>query len=140
MEKTTRGRTGRKPKNDPADYKYSFRLNAGENARFERLLADSGAKDRTLFIKGSIFSEQLKVVKIDKATMDYYIRLTEFHKQFQAIGNNYNQVVRAIKNNFGEKRAAALLYRLEKLSVELMLVCKKVTALTQEYEQKWLQR
>ena len=140
MEKTTGTRTGRKPKNDPADRKYSFRLNAEENTRFERLLADSGARDRTLFIKKSIFSGQIKVVRIDKATMDYYIKLTEFHKQFQAIGNNYNQVVRALKNNFGEKRAMSLLYRLEKLSVELMLLCKKITALTQEYERKWLQR
>lgn len=112
MEKTTGTRTGRKPKNDPADRKYSFRLNAEENTRFERLLADSGARDRTLFIKKSIFSGQIKVVRIDKATMDYYIKLTEFHKQFQAIGNNYNQVVRALKNNFGEKRAMSLLYRL----------------------------
>lgn len=140
MEKTTGTRTGRKPKNDPADRKYSFRLNAEENTRFERLLADSGARDRTLFIKKSIFSGQIKVVRIDKATMDYYIKLTEFHKQFQAIGNNYNQVVRALKNNFGEKRAMSLLYKLEKLSVELMLLCKRITALTQEYERKWLQR
>ena len=140
MEKTTGTRTGRKPKNDPADRKYSFRLNAEENTRFERLLADSGARDRTLFIKKSIFSGQIKVVRIDKATMDYYIKLTEFHKQFQAIGNNYNQVVRALKNNFGEQRAMSPLYKLEKLSVELMLLCKKITALTQEYERKWLQR
>lgn len=140
MEKTTRTRTGRKPKSDPADRKYSFRLNAEENARFERLLADSGAKDRTLFIKKSIFSGQIKVVRIDKATMDYYIRLTEFYRQFQAVGNNYNQVVRTLKNNFGEKRAMALLYKLEKMSVELMLICKKIIVLTQEYEQKWLRR
>lgn len=140
MEKTTGARTGRKPKNDPADHKYSFRLNAEENTRFEKLLADSGAGNLTLFIKKSIFSGQIKVVKIDKATMDYYIRLTEFHKQFQAVGNNYNQVVRALKNNFGEKRARALLYKLERLSLELMLICKKVMALTQEYERKWLQK
>ena len=140
MEKTTGTRTGRKPKNDPADHKYSFRLNAEENTRFEKLLADSGAGNLTLFIKKSIFSGQIKVVKIDKATMDYYIRLTEFHKQFQAVGNNYNQVVRALKNNFGEKRAMALLYKLERLSLELMLICKKVMALTQEYERKWLQK
>ena len=72
--------------------------------------------------------------------MDYYIKLTDFHKLFQAVVNKYNQVVRALKNNFGEKRAMALLYRLEKLSIELMLVCKKVMALTQEYERKWLQK
>ena len=140
MEKTTRKRTGRKPKSDPADYKYSFRLNAEENSRFERLLAESEAKDRTRFIKKALFGGTLRVVKIDKATMDYYVRLTEFHRQFQALGNNYNQVVRAVKNNFGEKRAMALLYKLEKSNLELMLVCKKVMALTEEYARKWLQR
>ena len=140
MEKKTGARTGRKSKSNPADRKYSFRLNAEENTRFEQLLAESGARDITLFIKKSIFSGQIKVVKIDKATMDYYIKLTEFYRQFQAVGNNYNQVVRTLKNNFGEKRATALLYRLEKLSIELMLVCKKVMVLTQEYERKWLQK
>ncbi len=140
MKEDTRTRTGRKPKSDPADYKYSFRLNAEENTRFEQMVADADAKDRTLFIKKAIFGGQIKVVKIDKATMDYYIRLTEFYKQFQAIGNNYNQVVRAVKTNFGEKRAMSLLYQLEKASIELMLLTKKVMALTQEYEKKWLQK
>lgn len=140
MGKDTEKRTGRKPKSDPADYKYSFRLNTGENSRFERLLAESEARDRTLFIKKALFGGTLKVVKIDKATMDYYVRLTEFYRQFQAVGNNYNQVVRAVKNNFGEKRAMALLHKLEKSNLELMLLCKKIMALTQEYERKWLQR
>lgn len=140
MKEDTRTRTGRKPKSNPADYKYSFRLNAVENTRFEQMVADADAKDRTLFIKKAIFGGQIKVVKIDKATMDYYIKLTEFHKQFQAIGNNYNQVVRAVKTNFGEKRAMSLLYQLEKATIELMLLTKKVMALTQEYEKKWLQK
>lgn len=140
MKEDTRTRTGRKPKSDPADYKYSFRLNAEENTKFEQMVADADAKDRTRFIKKAIFGGQIKVVKIDKATMDYYIKLTEFYKQFQAIGNNYNQVVRAVKTNFGEKRAMSLLYQLEKASIELMLLTKKVMALTQEYEKKWLQK
>jgi len=140
MGKDTRARTGRKPKNDPADYKYSFRLNAAEKAKFDRLLAESGARDRTLFIKKAVFGGTLKVVKVDKAGMDYYVRLTEFYRQFQAVGNNYNQVVRSIRNNFGEKRAMALLYRLEKSNLELILVCRKVMALTEEYQRKWLQR
>ena len=138
MEKTTGTRTGRKPKNDPADHKYSFRLNAKENTRFEKLLADSGAGNLTLFIKKSIFSGQIKVVKIDKATMDYYIRLTEFHKQFQAVGNNYNQVVRALKNNFGEKRAYALLRNLEKATIDLVVLSKRIIMLTREFEEEYL--
>ena len=140
MEKKTGTRTGRKSKSNPADRKYSFRLNAEENTKFEQLLAESGARDLTLFIKKSIFSGQIKVVKIDKATMDYYIKLTEFHRQFQAVGNNYNQVVRTLKNNFGEKRAMSLLYKLEKMTLELMLLTKKTIALTEEYQKKWLQK
>nr|WP_229092864.1 conjugal transfer protein MobA [Bacteroides ovatus] len=140
MKEESRAKTGRKPKSDPADYKYSFRLNAGENMRFEKLVTESEAKDKTRFIKKAIFGGTIKVVKIDKATMDYYIRLTEFHKQFQAVGNNYNQVVRAIRSNFGEKRAMSLLYKLEKMTLELMLLNKKVIALTEEYQKKWLQK
>lgn len=139
-KKNLKKSVGRKPKPDPAVFRYGIKLNAQENGQFELLFAKSGLKQRARFIKSMLFGREIKVVKIDKATMDYYIRLTEFHKQFQAVGNNYNQVVRALKNNFGEKRARALLYKLERLSLELMLVCKKVMALTQEYERKWLQK
>ena len=125
MKEESRAKTGRKPKSDPADYKYSFRLNAGENMRFEKLVTESEAKRQNTFHQKAIFGGTIKVVKIDKATMDYYIRLTEFHKQFQAVGNNYNQVVRAIRSNFGEKRAMSLLYKLEKMTLELMLLNKK---------------
>ena len=138
-KKNSRKSAGRKPKSDPAVHRYVVRLNSEENGRFDIQFQKSGLKERSKFIKTMIFGKEIKVVRIDKATMDYYIRLTEFHKQFQAVGNNYNQVVRALKNNFGEKRARALLYKLERLSLELMLVCKKVMALTQEYERKWLQ-
>ena len=136
----TRNGVGRKPKTDPAVYRYVVRLNSEENVKFDIQFQKSGLRERSKFIKAMIFGKEIKVVRIDKATMDYYVRLTNFYHQFQAIGNNYNQTVKAIKNNFGEKRAMSLLYRLEKLSVELMLLCKKITALTQEYERKWLQR
>ena len=123
MEKKQGTRTGRKPKTDPADYKYSFRLNAEENGRFERLFLESGARDRTVFIKKSLFSGQLKVIKVDKVSMD-----------------NYNQVVRAVQKNFGEQRARSLLYRLEKATLELILLSKQIMSLTREYEEKWLPR
>ena len=132
--------TGRKPKTDPAVFRYGIKLTSEENGKFELLFERSGMKQRARFIKAMIFGREMKVVRIDKVSMDYYIRLTELYRQFQAIGNNYNQVVRAVKNNFGEKRAMALLHKLEKSNLELMLVCKKVIARTEEYGRKWLQR
>lgn len=78
------------------------------------------------------------MVRIDKATMDYYVRLTNFYHQFQAIGNNYNQTVKAIKNNFGEKRAYALLRNLEKTTIDLVVLSKRIIMLTHEFEETYL--
>ena len=129
---------GRKPKSDPAIYRYAIKLNAEEKSRFELLFLKSGLTHHSKFIKAAVFGTPLKVVSIDKATMDYYIRLTNFYGQFQAIGNNYNQTVKAIKTNFSEKRAMALLYKLQKTTFELIVLSKEIIALTREYEAKHL--
>jgi hypothetical protein len=89
-------------------------LNDDENVRFTSLFLQSGLPEKAKFIKNMIFGNATKTVRIDKAAMDYYVRLTHFYAQFQAIGNNYNQTVRAVKTNFSDKRALALLYKLEK--------------------------
>ena len=80
----------------------------------------------------------MKIVKIDKATMDYYMRLTSFYSQFQAVGINYNQIVKAVKTNFSEKRALILLRQLEKATFELVAINKNVMNLTAEFERNHL--
>lgn len=140
-DKTKKGSRGGRPHIvDPAVNFYGFKLNAEEKARFEAMLEDSGVCDRSRFIKSALFGRTVNVVKIDKAAADYYIRLTNFYRQFQAIGNNYNQTVRAIKSNFGEKRALQMLYKLEKTTIELIVLSRKIIELTDEFEKKWLQK
>lgn len=131
---------GRKPKSDPAVHRYVVRLNSEKNGRFDILFQKSGLKERSRFIKAVIFDKEIKVVKIDKATMDYYIRLTNFYHQFQGIGNNYNQTVKAVKTNFGEKRAFALLRNLEKTTIDLVVLSKRIILLTREFEDNYLIR
>jgi hypothetical protein len=131
---------GRKPKKNPSKYRYTVNLNDEENDKFRLLLEQSGADNISRFIHYALFGKEIKIVKVDKATMDYYIRLTNFHHQFQAIGNNYNQTVKALKTNFSEKRALALLYKLEKATIELIFLSKQIIALTREYEERWLQK
>jgi hypothetical protein len=104
------------------------------------LFQRSGLKEKAKFIRAMLFSREMKVVKIDKATMDYYIRLTNFYNQFQAIGNNYNQTTRAVKNNFGDKRAHQLLYKLEQRTIELVVISKEIIRLTQEFEFQYLNK
>ena len=138
--KNQRKGVGRKPKIDPAIHRYVVRLTSEENGQFELRFAKSGLKYKARFIKAMILDREMKVVKLDKAAMDYYIRLTNFYHQFQAIGNNYNQTVRAVKANFGDKRAFALVAKLEKATLELVVLSKQIIALTREFEERYLNR
>jgi len=140
MKENKRTPPGRKKALDPALHRYSLRLNSIENDMFLRLLRQSGQKSNTDFIKAMIFDKEMKVVFIDKSSKDYYMRLTNLYEQYRHIGVNYNQVVKALKTNFAEKRALALLYRLEKMTVELVKISKDILAVTQEYEKRWLQK
>ena len=139
-KRRTRRSTGRKPKTDPAVFRYGIKLTSEENGNFELLFEKSGMKQRARFIKAMIFGREMKVVRIDKAAMDYYIRLTNFYHQFQAIGNNYNQTVRELRCHFSEKKAMALLYRLEKCTEELVALTRQVVELSREFEERWSRR
>ncbi|MBC9796801.1 conjugal transfer protein MobA [Sinomicrobium weinanense] len=129
---------GRKPKNDPAVYRYSISLNAADNARFLSLFEKSGMKVKAHFITACIFQKTVKTVKIDKAAMDYYMRLTTLYGQFRAVGVNYNQIVKLLYRNFSEKKAAAYLYRLEKQTAQMAVLCQRIIKLTEEFEAKYL--
>jgi hypothetical protein len=131
---------GRKPKKDPCKHRYAISLNDVENARFLSLFEASGMEIKAHFITASLFEKPVKVVKIDKGTVDYYMRLTSFYSQFRAIGVNYNQVTKAIKNTFTEKKALAFLYQLEKATFEMVAINKQIMDLTKEFEEQWLQK
>ena len=50
----------------------------------------------------------------------------------KGVGVNYNQTVKAIHTNFNDRRAVALLARLEKYTQELTLLFGQVVRLTEE--------
>jgi len=134
----SRKKGGRNPKVDPATHRYSISLTARENSKFLSLFEQSGMAVKAHFITACIFQSTVKTVKIDKGTIDYYMRLTTLYGQFRAVGVNYNQVVKMLYNNFSEKKAAAYLYRLEKQTTELAIICRKITEMTREFEEKYL--
>ena len=129
--------TGRKPKIDPCRHRLAINLNDEDYAKFVSIYAESGLSNKANFIVSCIFNRPLKVIKIDKAAMDYYMRLTTFYSQFRAVGVNYNQVVKAIKTTFTEKKALAFLYKLEQATREMIEINTKIIDLTAEFEQKY---
>jgi hypothetical protein len=131
---------GRQSVKDPCRHRYYVKLNDADNARFLALYDASGLDEYAKLIRVCLFERELKVVKIDKAAMDYYMRLTTFHSQFRAIGTNYNQVTKAVKATFSERKAVAFLRKLEEATKELAVLCRRIEALTEEFERKWLRK
>src|SRR5690554_1823578 len=76
-------KTGRKPKIDPAVHRYSFNLNAEDNAKFLALFDQSGMKVTAHFITACIFHKTVKTVKIDMNAVEYHVGLTKFFGQFR---------------------------------------------------------
>ena len=71
---------------------------------------------------------------IDKSKVDYYIQLSQLFSQFRSIGILYNQTVKELHSNFAEKKALALLYKLERYTVELVKTNQQIIALTKQFE------
>jgi hypothetical protein len=138
--KTTPHKGGRHPKKDPAVHRYSISLTAEENARFLSLYEASRMDVMAHFITACVFQKGITTIKVDKAAMDYYMRLTTLFGQFRAVGNNYNQVVKILYRNFSEKKASAYLYKLEKQTAEMAVLCQKIIQLTEEFEAKHLKK
>lgn len=138
--KTNPHKGGRHPKNDPAVHRYSISLTAEENASFLSLFEQSGMNVKAHFITACIFQKGITTIKVDKAAMEYYVRLTALFGQFRAVGVNYNQVVKILYHNFSEKKAAAYLYKLEKQTAEFAVLSQKIIQLTGEFETNYLKK
>ena len=93
-----------------------------------------------IFLKAHFFGQPFKVLKVDKTLVDYYTKLSDFRAQFRAVGTNYNQVVKELRLHFSEKKAMALLYKLEQHTVELVKLSRRIEELLREMEAKWSQK
>ena len=67
----------------------------------------------------------------------HWIFQTQFYSQFRSIGQNYNQVVKELHSNFSEKKALALLYRLEQCTLELIKTNEMIVLLSRRFEQSY---
>ena len=98
---------------------------------------------KSAFIKARIFDEPFHVVTFDKGQHEYYAKLSDFHAQFRMVGNRsafgrfackeLQPNFKRVESHFSERRAMALVCKLEKSMMQLVLIMHKVTELTDEY-------
>ena len=137
-EPRKRGKGGRPPKNDPAKHRLTVNLTDTQHAGFLAMFEQSGVSSLSAFISARIFGDEFRVVKTDASAVEFTAKLTALHSQFRSVGVNYNQIVKELHSNFGEKKALALLYKLEKATVELAGIGRKVMQLCEQFKAKYL--
>ena len=134
------GKGGRPQEDDPASHCVMVRFNNTENAWFLALFEQSGMHAKALFIKARVFDQIFRVVKTDRATLEYVTKLTSFYAQYRALGVNYNQVVKELHSHFSEKKTLALLYRLESITRELVVLSEQIVNLSQDFKEKFMMK
>lgn len=125
---------------NPKTHCVMVRFDDEEHARFLTMYEQSGEYAKAVFIKARVFGGEFKVIQVDNSYPEYYSKLSDLHAQYRRIGVNYNQVVKELKSRFSEKKAMALLYKLEGITRELITVSREILALTQKFEEQWLQK
>ena len=121
-----------------ASYKYSFRLDEQQNIRFCRMLAEAGLEhNRSRFIVKRIFNEEFVVVKRDPSKVQFIARLNDFYFQFQKLGNNYNQIVKAINAHFSNIAIPHQIAMLEQRTRELKALSIEILNLAKQTKE-WL--
>lgn len=125
---------------NPKTHCVMVRFDDEEHARFLTMYEQSGEYAKAVFIKARVFGGEFKVIQVDNSYPEYYAKLSDLHAQYRRIGVNYNQVVKELKSRFSEKKAMALLYKLEGITRELITVSREILALTQKFEEQWSQK
>ncbi len=131
---------GRIPKLDKSTHCVMVRFNDVEFAKFLTLYERSGVNRKAIFIKARVFNESFRVVSIDRTRHEYYQKLSEMYAQFRGVATNYNQIVKSLKSNFTERKAMALLYKLEKETIEMVRLHLEMIKLTEQFDAEWSQK
>ena len=135
---SSKKRIGRPTTTDPRVHRYNFKLTTEENIRFKQMLCKAGLEhNRSRFIVKRIFAEEFRVVRIDPTLGRYVTRLNQFYEQIQRVGNNYNQIVRAVNTHFSHTAIPRQVLLLERRTRELKALSEQVIALSRELYELW---
>ena len=135
---TTKKRIGRPTTTDPRVHRYNFKLTTEENIRFKQMLCKAGLEhNRSRFIVKRIFKEEFVVIKRDPSKTQFVARLNDFYFQFQKLGNNYNQIVKAINAHFSNVAIPHQIAMLEQRTRELKALSIEILNLAKQAKE-WL--
>lgn len=133
-------KAGRHPKIDSTVFRCSVNFNAAEHAAFQTMHEQSGVDSISAFVKMRIFGKPFKVFSVDENTRVFIDKLSSLNAQYRTIGIDYDLAVKTLRENFTEKKAMTALYKLERLTIELVKLNREIVALAGDFDARWSQK
>jgi len=93
--------TGKNEK-DLKTHRVTVRFSNQEWEDFQKRMQDSGAQNKTEFIKACVLGNRIKVVVVDEEKNKMVAKLSQLKTELNAVGKNINQVTR-IANSYAAK-------------------------------------
>lgn len=109
MEHVEKQGRGRPEKEDIKKHSHMFRLNETDSLRLQQMYKASEAKLMSQFLAKKILNHEIKIIRIDKSTIDFVMLLTQFYSQFRGVKNNYNQLFTLLVRELGETKARQMI-------------------------------
>ena len=94
----------------------------------------SAAQDLVCSIKLLALLRAVTSMSIIPSSLQGKAKRSDFYAQLRIVGNNYNQTLKGLKSHFSERRTMALVCKLKKDMIQLVLIMNKVTEMTDEYQ------
>lgn len=133
-------KTGRHPKIDATAFRCSVNFSASEHAALRTMHEQSGIESLSAFVKMRIFSRPFKVFTVDENTRIFIDKLSALNSDYRTLVVEYDTLVRTLRENFTEKKAMSVLYRLEQRTIELVKTNREIVALAKEFDARWSQK
>lgn len=97
----------------------------------------SGIQSLSAFIKMQLFGKTFKVHYIDDNPRIFIDKLSSFQAHYRTISIEYSNLIHLLRQNFTEKKAMSALYKLEKITIDLVKLNRQIVSLSQAFDELW---
>lgn len=130
-------KSGRPPKAESTTFRCSVNFTAVEEAKLMNMHGQSGIQSLSAFIKMQLFGKTFKVHYIDDNTRIFINKLSSLNAHYRTISSEYSNLIHLLRQNFTEKKAMSALYKLEKITIDLVKLNRQIVSLTSDFDTRW---
>ena len=128
---------GRPPKTNATAFRCSVNFSATEQAQLLTMQEKSGIASLSAFIKMRVFGTPFKVFVVDENTRVFIDKMSSLNAHYRTIAIDYDLLLKTLRENFTEKKAMAVLAKLERQTIELVKTNRKIVTLARQFDDQW---